>query len=65
MSSWERARTEIVSSWTAPRWRSTPRTPARRSGAPRKPWARRAMRRASSAVRVATGGGVGVGMASR
>src|SRR5688572_29753152 len=57
MSSWERARTEIVSSWTAPRCRRTPRTPDLRSGAPRKPWARRAIRRASSAVSSVVGRG--------
>ena len=38
-----------------PSWRSMPRTPARRSGAPSSPWARSAMRRASSALRVVTG----------
>ena len=58
-SSWERASTEIVSSCTAPRCRSTPRTPARRSGAPRKPWARRAIRRASSRGEGGTGAGAG------
>ena len=63
ISSCERASTEIVSSWTAPRWRSTPGTPARRSGAPRNPWARRAIRRASSAERSAAGGGTGVMLA--
>lgn len=57
ISSCERARTEIVSSWTAPRWRRTPRTPPRRSGAPRKPCARSAIRRASSADRDTVGGG--------
>src|SRR3954453_6829984 len=39
----------MVSNCTAPSRRSTPSTPARRSGAPSSPWARRNRRRASSA----------------
>src|SRR4051794_27508613 len=39
----------MVSSWTAPSARSSPGTPARRSGVPSRPCARSASRRASSA----------------